>query len=105
MDSVPESQSVSRSVCLFMQQAAQEVLYEGPVSPDLKGGCPDGSLEMLQGLCVSCSSSQPRVPMKLENAEIVAVILYWLSRPWFALLVQLSYQGPVPLPLRLDLLS
>lgn len=36
---------------------------------------------------------------------MVVIAPYWPNRPWFPLLTQLSFQDPVPLPLRPDLLS
>lgn len=42
--------------------------------------------------------------LRAEDAEMVAVILCWLSKPCFPLLVQFSYWDLIPIALRLDLL-
>lgn len=38
--------------------------------------------------------------LRTEKVVIIAVIPFWPNRPWFPLLSLLSYQDPVPLPLR-----
>ena len=56
----------SRSVCIPMQFQAGEVLHQMPLSPGLRGGCSDGSVEAPQGLCLPSNSSHPQIPIETQ---------------------------------------
>lgn len=43
--------------------------------------------------------------LRTEPVEIVAVLPAWPNRPWFPMVMALSYRDPIPLPVRTDLLS
>ena len=43
--------------------------------------------------------------LRMEDVEVLTIAPYWPNRPWFPLLMLLSFRDPVPLPIRPDLLS
>lgn len=98
--------SRSRSLRLFVQQEADEVLLKVSGPSDLWDRRTDRTLVVPQSLCLPTPIVlQFLQRLRWEEVEVIAIIPYWPNRPWFPLLTLLSFRELVPLPLKMDLLS